>query len=71
MRRVRKLGEANRMGVGSWDIGYLTGKLQELVDAAIRRCVNILYVQEIKMDGSKGEKRREHQLQAWVLRVSR
>jgi hypothetical protein len=41
MQRVRKLAEANRLRVGSWNVGSLTGKLCELVDAAIRRRVNI------------------------------
>ena len=44
MRRARKLAEANRLRVGSWNVGSLTGKLRELVDAAIRRRVNILCV---------------------------
>ena len=36
-------------------IGSLTGKLRELLDAAIRRCVNILCVQETKWNGQKAK----------------
>ena len=53
MRRVRKLVDANRIRVGSWNVGSLTRKLRELVDAAIRRRVNILCVQETKWTGQK------------------
>jgi hypothetical protein len=47
-RRVRgamKLVGESRIRLGSWNVGYLTGKLRELVDTAIRRRVNILCVQ--------------------------
>jgi len=53
MRRARKLAEANRLRVGSWNVGSLTGKLRELVDAAIRRRVNIFCVQETRWAGQK------------------
>ena len=53
MRRARKLAEENRFWVGSWNVGSPTGKLRELVDAAIRRCANILCVQETKWAGQK------------------
>ena len=36
VRRVRKLAEPTRFRIGSWNVGSLTGKLRELVDAAIR-----------------------------------
>ena len=48
VRRVRKLAEPIRICIGSWNVGSLTGRLQELVDAAIRRRVNILCIQETK-----------------------
>jgi hypothetical protein len=44
VRRVRKLVEPTRIRLGSWNVESLTGKLRELVDAAIRRRVNILCV---------------------------
>ena len=48
VRRARKLVEPTRIRLGSWNVGYLTGRLRELVDSAIRRRVNILCVQETK-----------------------
>jgi predicted protein tyrosine phosphatase len=48
MRRVRKLAEPNRLRVGIWNVGSLTGKLREIVDTMIRRRVNIFCVQETK-----------------------
>jgi hypothetical protein len=34
--KVRKLVELTKIHVGSWNVGSLTGKLRELVDAASR-----------------------------------
>ena len=48
MRMVRKLAEPSRVRVGTWNVGSLTGKLQEVVDTMIRRRVNILCIQETK-----------------------
>jgi hypothetical protein len=48
MRRVRKLAEPSRVRIGIWNVGSLTGKLREIVDTMIRRCMNILCVQETK-----------------------
>src|SRR3954466_7174940 len=36
VRRVRKLAEPGRIHLGSWNVGSLTGKLRELVDATVR-----------------------------------
>jgi hypothetical protein len=47
-RRVRKLVRPTRICLGSWNVGSLTDKLREVVDAAFRRRVNILCVQETK-----------------------
>jgi hypothetical protein len=44
VRGVRKLVESTRIRVGSWNVGSLTGKLKELVDAARRRRVSIICV---------------------------
>ena len=55
MRRVRKLAEPTRIRIDSWNIGSLTDKLPELVDAVIRRRVNILCVQETKWKGQKAK----------------
>jgi exonuclease III len=48
MRRVSKLAEPSMVRVSTWNVGSLTGKLQEVVDTMIRQRVNILYVQEMK-----------------------
>jgi hypothetical protein len=42
VRGARKLVGKSRIHLGSWNVGYLTGKIRELVDTAIRRRVNIL-----------------------------
>ena len=55
VRRVRKLAEPRRICLGSWNVGSLTGKLRELVDAAVRRGVDILCVQETKWRGQKAK----------------
>jgi hypothetical protein len=55
VRGVRKLVEPTRIRLDSWNVGSLTGKLRELVDAASRRRVSIICVQETKW---KGQKRR-------------
>jgi hypothetical protein len=65
MWRVRKLGKANRIGVGSRDVGSLTGKLRELVNAAIWRCVNILCVHETKWTGQKARKDKNTNFKLW------
>jgi hypothetical protein len=54
VRGVRKLVEPTRIRVGSWNVGSLTGKLRELVDAASRRRVNIL----CRRQNGRGKKRR-------------
>ena len=55
VRRVRKLAEPTRIRIGSWNVGSPTGKLRDVVDAAIRRRVNILCVQETKWKGQKAK----------------
>jgi hypothetical protein len=55
MRRVRKTAEPSRMCVGAWNVGSLTSKLREVVDTMIRRCANILYIQETKWKGHKAK----------------
>ena len=55
VRGVRKLVVPTRIHLGSWNVGSLIGKLRELADTAIRRCVNILCVQETKWKGQKAK----------------
>ena len=37
VRRVKKLAEPTRIRIGSWNVGSLTGKLRELVDALMQQ----------------------------------
>jgi exonuclease III len=65
VRRVRKLAEPTRIRLGSWNVGSLTGKLRELVDAAIKRRVNILCVQETKWKGQKAKEVEDTGFKLW------
>ena len=51
--RVKKLAHEHKIRLASWNIGSLTGRLAELIDAMVRRNVNILCVQETKWVGEK------------------
>jgi exonuclease III len=62
---VRKLAEPSRVRVGTWNVGSLTGKLQEVVDTMIRRSVNILCVQEIKWKGQKAKEVKDTSFKLW------
>src|SRR6185437_12723765 len=68
--RVRKLAEPTRIRIGSWNVGSLTGKLRELVDAAFRRCVNILCVQETKWKGQKAKEVEDTGFKLWYTRTT-
>ena len=65
VRRVRKLAEPTRICIGSCNVGSLTGKLRGLVDAAIRRRVNIICVQETKWKGQKAKKVEDTGFKLW------
>jgi hypothetical protein len=65
MRRVRKLAEPNRVRIGTWNVGSLTGKLREVVDTMIRRRVNILCVQETKWKGQKAKEVEDTGFKLW------
>jgi len=65
VRRARKLVEPTRIRLGSWNVGYLTGRLRELVDSAIRRRVNILCVQETKWKGQKAKEVEDTGFKLW------
>ncbi|KAG2574077.1 hypothetical protein PVAP13_7KG328218, partial [Panicum virgatum] len=62
---VRKLAEPTRIHIGNWNVGSLTGTLRELVDAAIRRRVNILCVQETKWKGQKAKEVEDTGFKLW------
>ena len=51
--RVKKLANEYKIRLASWNVGSLTSKLAELVDAMVRRNVSILCVQETKWVGEK------------------
>ena len=51
--RVKKVAHEYGIRLASWNIGSLTDKLAELVDAMVRRNVSILCVQETKWVGEK------------------
>jgi exonuclease III len=70
MRRVRKLAEPDRVCVGTWNIGSLTGKLREVVDTMIRRRVNILCVQELKWKGQKAKEVKDTGFKCWYTKNS-
>ena len=67
MRRVRKLAEPTRIRIGRWNVESLTGKLRELVDAAIRRRVNILCVQKTKWNGQKAKEVEDTGFKLWYM----
>ena len=51
--RVKKLVHDHRIRVASWNVGTLTGKTLDLVDAMIRRRVSVACLQETKWTGEK------------------
>jgi exonuclease III len=53
--------------VGTWNVGSLTGKLQEIVDTMIRRRVNILCVQEMKWKGQKAKEVEDTGFKLWYI----
>jgi exonuclease III len=67
MRRVWNLAEPSRVHVGTWNVGSLTGKLQEVVDTMIRRCVNILCVQEMRWKGQKAKEVEDTAFKLWYI----
>jgi exonuclease III len=62
---VRKLAEPNRVCVGTWNVGSLTGKLREVVATMIMRRVNILCVQETKWNGQKAKEVEDTGFKLW------
>ena len=65
MQRVRKLTKSGRIRLGSWNVGSLIGKLRELVDAEVRRCVHILCIQETKWRGKKAKEVEDTGFKLW------
>ena len=52
---VKKLVHGNKIRLGTWNIGTLTGKAMEVVDTMIRRRINIMCLQETKWVGTKAK----------------
>ena len=57
---MKKLGQEgrvqkSRMRLGTWNIGTLTGKSMEVVEAMVRRRINIMCLQETKWVGLKAK----------------
>ena len=46
--RIKKLAHEYRIRLASWNIGSLTSRLAELVNAMVRRNISILCAQETK-----------------------
>jgi hypothetical protein len=65
VRGARKLVGESKIRLGSWNVGSLTDKLRKLVDTTIRRCVNILCVQETKWTGQKTNKVKNTCFKLW------
>lgn len=55
MRGARKLVQENKLRIGTWNVGTLTGKLMEAVDTMLRRKMDILCLQETKWCGEKAK----------------
>jgi exonuclease III len=65
VRGARKLVGESMIRLASWNVGFLIGKLKELVDTAIRRRVNILCVIETKWTGQKAKEVENMGLKLW------
>nr|GEY18963.1 retrovirus-related Pol polyprotein LINE-1 [Tanacetum cinerariifolium] len=63
-RRVGKVASSCRIWVCSWNIGTLTGKFFELVDALRRKKVDIACFQETKWKGSRTREGNQYKL--WI-----
>nr|GEV75977.1 hypothetical protein [Tanacetum cinerariifolium] len=61
-RRDGRVSSSRKIRVGSWNIGTLTGKFLELVDALRRKKVNIACFQETKWKGSRTREGNQYKL---------
>ncbi|GJV41141.1 craniofacial development protein 2-like protein [Tanacetum coccineum] len=61
-RRDGRVATFRRIRVGSWNVGSLTGKLLELVDALERCKVDIAYFQETKWKGTSNREANGYKL---------
>ncbi|GJS56424.1 retrovirus-related pol polyprotein LINE-1 [Tanacetum coccineum] len=65
-RRDSRLASSRKIRVGSWNVGTLTGKFLELVDALKRKKVDIACFQETKWKGSRNRERKTIQVSTRV-----
>ncbi|GJW91832.1 retrovirus-related pol polyprotein LINE-1 [Tanacetum coccineum] len=63
-RTVERVASSRRIRVGSWNVGTLTGKFLELVDALKRKKVDIACFQETKWKGSRNRELNQYKL--WI-----
>ncbi|GJW87601.1 retrovirus-related pol polyprotein LINE-1 [Tanacetum coccineum] len=61
-RRDSRLASSRKIRVGSWNVGTLTGKFLELVDALKRKKVDIACFQETKWKGSRNKEGNQYKL---------
>ncbi|GJV36696.1 craniofacial development protein 2-like protein [Tanacetum coccineum] len=61
-RRDSRLASSRKNRVGSWNVGTLTGKFLELVDALKRKKVDIACFQETKWKGSRNREGNQYKL---------
>ncbi|GJU36052.1 ubiquinol oxidase, mitochondrial-like protein [Tanacetum coccineum] len=61
-RRDSRLASSRKIRVGSWNVGTLTGKFLELVDALKRKKVDIACFQETKWKGSRNREGNQYKL---------
>ncbi|GJS42414.1 leucine--tRNA ligase [Tanacetum coccineum] len=61
-RRDSRLASSRKIRVGSWNVGTLTGKFLELVDALKRKKVDIACFQETKWKGSHNREGNQYKL---------
>jgi Reverse transcriptase (RNA-dependent DNA polymerase) len=71
VRGARKLVQEERIRLGSWNIGSLTGKLRELADTFVRRKVNIACLQETKWVGEKSKEVEGSGFKLWYTGAER
>jgi hypothetical protein len=66
--RVKKLVQENRIRIGTWNVGFVTGKLMEIVDTMTRSRINIVCLQKTKWVGEKSRKIEHVEYILWYTR---
>ena len=68
---VKKLVHGNKIHLGTWNVGTLTGKAMEVVDTMIRRRINIMCLQETKWVGTKAKELDTSGFKFWYTKMVR